>query len=128
MLGNNLMPLKKLCRKVGCSHYAEDGHLYCSTHISLEELRRRPDYSKFKGSDLYFNKQWRDASKAFLLKHPVCVRCGDKATVTDHIIPHRNDLNLFWDESNWQPLCKRCHDKKTLEEINKRRTNSIKSF
>lgn len=32
------------------------------------------------------------------------------ATVVDHIVPHRGDPVLFWDERNWQPLCKRCHD------------------
>ena len=31
----------------------------------------------------------------------------------DHIIPHRGDQKLFWDEQNWQPLCKDCHDRKT---------------
>ncbi|WP_367142722.1 hypothetical protein [Desulfosporosinus sp.] len=31
----------------------------------------------------------------------------------DHIIPHRGDKALFWDESKWQPHCKRCHDRKT---------------
>lgn len=39
-----------------------------------------------------------------------------KATVVDHIIPHRGDNKLFWDKSNWQSLCKRCHDKKTMTE------------
>ena len=31
----------------------------------------------------------------------------------DHIIPHRGDQKLFWDEGNWQALCKACHDRKT---------------
>ena len=35
------------------------------------------------------------------------------ATVVDHIVPHRGDKKLFWDQSNWQPLCKEHHDKKT---------------
>jgi len=39
-----------------------------------------------------------------------------KATVVDHIIPHRGDARLMWDESNYQALCKRCHDKKTWTE------------
>jgi len=44
-----------------------------------------------------------------------CQRNGklSPATVVDHILPHRGDEDLFWDESNWQPLCKRCHDRKT---------------
>ena len=39
-----------------------------------------------------------------------------KATVVDHIIPHRGDAKLFWDEGNWQSLCKNCHDHKTMTE------------
>jgi 5-methylcytosine-specific restriction protein A len=42
-----------------------------------------------------------------------------KATVVDHIKPHRGNQKLFWDEDNWQPMCKQCHDRKTLtEDIN----------
>ena len=41
------------------------------------------------------------------------------ATVVDHIIPHRGDKTLFWDETNWQSLCKTCHDgAKQAEEKN----------
>jgi len=36
-------------------------------------------------------------------------------TQTDHIIPHRGDQALFWDETNWQRLCLPCHSRKTLE-------------
>ena len=39
-----------------------------------------------------------------------------RATVVDHIIPHKGDQKLFWDTRNWQPLCKPCHDKKTATE------------
>jgi 5-methylcytosine-specific restriction endonuclease McrA len=27
----------------------------------------------------------------------------------DHITPHRGDLKLFWQRSNWQALCTPCH-------------------
>lgn len=60
----------------------------------------------------------------YLEAHPLCVQCAKqgkyvRATVVDHIIPHRGDQKLFWDQNNWQPLCKSCHDKKTLtEDIN----------
>ena len=39
-----------------------------------------------------------------------------RATVVDHIKPHRGDQKLFWDQNNWQPLCKEHHDRKTLNE------------
>jgi len=38
------------------------------------------------------------------------------ATIVDHIKPHRGDMVMFWDSSNWQPLCKPCHDRKTARE------------
>ena len=38
------------------------------------------------------------------------------ATVVDHVVPHRGDPVLFWDEGNWARLCKRCHDAKTARE------------
>ena len=28
------------------------------------------------------------------------------ASVVDHVVPHKDDPVLFWDEANWQPLCK----------------------
>ncbi|OKO67049.1 HNH endonuclease [Bradyrhizobium sp. NAS96.2] len=31
--------------------------------------------------------------------------------VCDHVIPHRGDERLFWDEANLQTLCKTCHDR-----------------
>ena len=69
-----------------------------------------------------YNAEWRRARKAFLQKHPLCVECGKAgkltpATVVDHIIPHRGDQRLFWDEHNWQALCKSCHDQKTGHEM-----------
>ncbi len=38
------------------------------------------------------------------------------ATDVDHIQPHRGDMTLFWDSSNWQPLCHRHHAQKTARE------------
>ena len=65
-----------------------------------------------------YDARWRAARKRFLSRHPLCEECMKEnkltpATVVDHIIPHRGDKKLFWDESNWQSLCKSCHDKKT---------------
>ena len=34
-----------------------------------------------------------------------------EANVVDHIIPHKGDTRLFWDENNVQSLLKQCHDK-----------------
>jgi hypothetical protein len=57
----------------------------------------------------------------FLARRPLCVACMEWSRVTparvvDHVVPHRGDTRLFWDESNWQALCKPCHDFKTATE------------
>lgn len=69
-----------------------------------------------------YDTAWEKASKGYLQHHPLCVHCLAEgivtaSTVTDHIIPHRGDMVLFWaSETNWQALCKRHHDKKTARE------------
>lgn len=65
-----------------------------------------------------YGKRWQRERKAFLNLNPLCVYCLRRgktapATVVDHIVPHRNDMLIFWDSVNWQALCKPCHDRKT---------------
>jgi len=45
----------------------------------------------------------------------ICIKTGvvSPAECVDHIIPHKGDQQLFWDESNWQSLCIRCHNQKS---------------
>lgn len=62
-----------------------------------------------------YGYKWQRARKQWLAQHPLCVMCKAQgyitaATVVDHIKPHKGDLRLFWDTSNWQSLCKRHHD------------------
>ncbi len=65
-----------------------------------------------------YSYKWQQASKGFLRKHPLCQcpHCGEgrirvrQATVVDHKIPHRGDMQLFWDSNNWQAMAKECHD------------------
>ena len=80
-----------------------------------------------------YNYKWQQAREGYLAKHPWCVYCLRKlgvkaidpteqlilsitagapptpATVLDHKVPHRGDMVLFWDRSNWQGLCSPCH-------------------
>lgn len=70
-----------------------------------------------------YTYRWQQDSQAFLLLHPLC-QCEDCARlgrfrpskVVDHKVPHRGDMNLFWDRSNWQAMAKQCHDAKTARE------------
>ncbi|TCK37987.1 HNH endonuclease [Paraburkholderia sp. BL8N3] len=64
---------------------------------------------------LYNTSQWRKLRAAQLHAHPVCLMClaqgfDVKATVVDHIRPHKGDTRRFYDPANLQSLCKTCHD------------------
>ena len=71
---------------------------------------------------LYTHRRWRNVRRRHLDRHPLCVMCAKEqrvtaATVVDHIVPHRGDMVLFWDQNNLQSLCKPHHDvtKQSLE-------------
>ena len=79
-----------------------------------------------------YTYRWAQASKRFRSRYPLCgmrpggvppvmSRCHDQrrltvAALVDHVVPHRGDQVLFWDEGNWQSMCHPCHNWKTLRE------------
>lgn len=68
-----------------------------------------------------YDHRWKKARNAFIKANPLCKTCKSEgyttlANVVDHIIPHKGDMVLFWDQSNWQSLCKTHHNKKTAGE------------
>lgn len=103
------------CKHPGCAELVDSGARYCEKHKAQhpEEVR--------SASSRGYGRRWQKASKAFLQSHPLCAECMKegryvRATVVDHIIAHRGDQKLFWDQGNWQALCKPCHDRKTGNE------------
>jgi len=66
---------------------------------------------------LYKSNRWKTISRNWLRLNPLCVFCGNPASVTDHKIPHKGDEQLFYARGNRQSLCKCCHDstKKKIE-------------
>ncbi|MHA7342488.1 HNH endonuclease [Burkholderia pseudomallei] len=85
--------------------------------------RRRVDEQRGSANERGYTHRWRKAREHYLRLHPLC-ECAEcraaghitPAQVVDHIIPHRGDMRLFWDQSNWQAMSKRCHDRKTARE------------
>jgi len=79
-----------------------------------------------------YTKRWDRTAKWFRLRYPLCGMRPDgqvpvmsdcylekrdtPATQTDHVLPHRGDMGLFWDLRNWQSLCARCHGRKSRSE------------
>ena len=106
------MPMKpkRPCKHPGCPRLT--GGQYCEFHASLHTRERRSAFERG------YNHRWQMERKRFLANHPLCADCERagklvRATVVDHVQPHRGDKALFWDERNWQPLCKHCHNRKT---------------
>ena len=88
---------------------------------SAAAVKRELDQQRPSAARRGYGARWRRARAAYLARHPLCVPCEgagrlEAATVVDHVVPHRRDEMLFWDEANWQGLCKRCHDAKTARE------------
>lgn len=83
----------------------------------------------WRGSDMTaaergYDHKWRKARAIFLKSNPLCVFCVTlgrtrASNTVDHIAPHRGDVDLFWDEANWQALCASCHNT-TKKEIERR--------
>lgn len=119
----NIMPIAapKPCKNPGCRLLTSSG-AYCTDHAKLKQkqVEARRESSAKRG----YGYRWQQVSKGFLRAHPLC-QCPDclegvkqlkPATVVDHIIPHRGDMNLFWNRNNWQAMAKECHDRKTAKE------------
>lgn len=104
------------CSAPWCSALAQPGHTRCARHGPAREARG-------SAAERGYDARWRKARLAFLAAHPLCAECERAGRVTparvvDHVVPHRGDQRLFWDEGNWQALCDHtspfdCHGAKT---------------
>src|SRR5262249_51129422 len=98
------MSLKRPCRYPRCPALVDSG--YCETHKS--EARR---YDRERGSAAHrgYDHRWRDYRLWFIEQarcycgrnHTLCEECRREGRLTvtfavDHIQPHRNDQELFW--------------------------------
>ena len=100
------------CRYPLCSNKADKGSSYCKIHKKIMEKQRSTP------TERGYDYKWQKFRKEYLKKNPFCVVCLNKgkliqAKVIDHIVPHKGNERLFWDENNMQTLCIRCHNKKT---------------
>ena len=107
-------PLKP-CRHPGCPALTRDG--WCDRHKPTPKRRVSAEYHGW-----YFLPIWTKRLRPQqLFREPFCRECAKqgirtRATVVDHIVPHRGDWTKFCDENNLQSLCERHHSQKTLEE------------
>lgn len=82
----------------------------------MKKLSSAKEYKK-----LYMTKQWRVLRDQILARdYWKCQKkdCGQflqrgrnhpRSAVVHHIVPHKGDLNLFYDMQNLQAVCWTCH-------------------
>lgn len=119
-----MKPLRP-CRHPGCAALTREG--YCPRHKPKPAARR----ASAAYHSWYSLPVWTDDLRpAQLLAEPWCRDCArrgirTRATVVDHVQPHRGDWDKFIDRGNLQSLCKGCHDRKTAgEQAQLRRSES----
>jgi len=77
---------------------------------------------KWNPDKAYASIRWRKLRAMQLKKHPICALCDksgivSRATVVDHITPHKGNYDIMWDTDNLQSLCATCHSgTKAVEE------------
>lgn len=112
----------KYCAEPSCRTLVKGGR--CQAHRQQQEQRRGT--AKERG----YTRRWDARAAAFRRRYPLCGQRPDgqvpvmsacyleqritPATVVDHVVPHKGNHTLFWDEhGNWQSLCTECHGRKT---------------
>lgn len=103
---------KRPCRHPGCPSLVDLG--YCDKHRKAN--RKSYDEQRGTSSQRGYGGRWQKVRAAFLKRNPLCVKCMDEGritagTVVDHLIPHRGDPVLMWDEDNFQTLCGPHHNR-----------------
>ena len=123
----------RACKEPGCVAYAAVGSAYCKAHGVIRMREYRSSEHKKEAARLYRTGQWQALRRQQLTMKPLCAEClrAGKYTLAsevDHVIPHRNDPQLFFDPANLQSLCRSCHSSKTAREDwtpeHRRRTGS----
>jgi 5-methylcytosine-specific restriction enzyme A len=111
---------RRPCARFGCPNIVDRG--YCASCRKAAPARI---YERSRGgsAERMYGYAWQRASKAWLREHPWCADLygthGERfelAKLVDHIVPHKGNRELFWDQSNWQSLCVACHGRKTAME------------
>lgn len=116
-----MMPraIRRPCTHPGCSALVDPPARRCPAHTKQERVE--VDIRRGSAASRGYDSRWRSARAAYLSHHPLCALCRAEGRYTpasdvDHIRPHRGNDDLFWDQSNWQPLCHKCHSQKTARE------------
>ena len=106
------------CATPGCPNAIPPGSTRCDdcTRQHSRQLDRRRETQAQRG---YNSRGHRRFRRAVLARDPLCVLCGDVATVADHFPTSRRDLITQGlnpnDPKRGRGLCASCHGRETAE-------------
>lgn len=97
----------------------------CACQIVNDRARKaRFDKTRPTARQRGYTREWERESQAFLSlpENRFCAcGCGRVANMVDHVMPHRGNMRLFWERSNWQPMASTpCHSSKKQRQETKR--------
>ena len=106
--GRRVMPFAapSIC---GCGRAIPSGHRCSCRIVAHRERTKAHDAKRGSARSRGYDSKWDRERAAFLKLNPTCQLCPAPATVVDHKTPHKGDMGLFWNRSNWQGLCAHCH-------------------
>ena len=112
------MPVLVPCNVPGCAALVPIGGT-CPDHPVRATRQARGYTAEWLREAARFKIEYPYCGDRPLGQRPVMSACYDAGRPTpayavDHVVPHRNDPALMWDEiGNWQSLCAACHAAKT---------------
>jgi 5-methylcytosine-specific restriction enzyme A len=79
-----------------------------------QQSREQHDQRRGTATSRGYGVEWQRARLQHLSVNPLCVCClangvVEPATMVDHVIPHKGNMNVFWNSADWQSLCDWCH-------------------
>lgn len=119
---SSLEKLMQFCAEHGCGELVPRGR--CQKHLYTRDrargtFRERGYTSRWDRRSAHFRSIYPLCGMRPNGQKPVMSQCytehrTTRATQVDHVIPHKGDPVLMWDElGNWQSLCSACHMRKT---------------
>jgi 5-methylcytosine-specific restriction endonuclease McrA len=82
-------------------------------HVAARDRERKARFDRQRPAARArgYDADWDKLRREHLARHPQCRRCGEPASLVDHVIAIRRAPNRRLDPTNIQSLCIRCHSR-----------------
>lgn len=92
-----------------CGTVHKGGQLCARAEAAVRQRKAKADAKRPSARARGYDHEWQRARADYLAAYPSCARCGQPATLVDHITPIRQAPERRLDRTNFQALCTPCH-------------------